>query len=159
MRDGTRSGAARCSRPRAIEAARARSRSFDPICRRPSCAVDGALAKNPAGRPTARELADALRGAATTAFRARISSFRRGSSPARRLRRFSRLSSPAGPPPPLPFYPHSWPVLLALVALATTLLRERAGIALALAVPVFPLGNISLGLALLMRRSPQAGCS
>jgi hypothetical protein len=30
-----------------------------------------------------------------------------------------------------------------------TFLRERVGIALALAVPVFPLGNISLGLALL----------
>ena len=40
-------------------------------------------------------------------------------------------------------------MLLALVALAATLLRERAGIALALAVPFFPLGNISLGLALL----------
>ena len=49
----------------------------------------------------------------------------------------------------LPFYPPSWPVLLALVALAATLLRERAGIAFAFAVPFFPLGNISLGLALL----------
>src|SRR4029078_6394869 len=49
----------------------------------------------------------------------------------------------------LPFYPHSWPALLSLVALAATLVRERAGIALALAVPVLPLGNISLGLALL----------
>jgi hypothetical protein len=49
----------------------------------------------------------------------------------------------------LPFYPHGWPWLLALIALAATLLRERAGITLALAVPVLPLGNISLGLALL----------
>jgi hypothetical protein len=48
----------------------------------------------------------------------------------------------------LPFYPHSWPLLLALLAFAATLLRERVGIALALAVPIFPLGNISLGLAL-----------
>src|SRR5256885_27118 len=78
----------------------------------------------------------------------------------------SRTSRPSGPPaaggrpaPPagaaagwtssaLPFYPHGWPVLLALVACAATLLRERIGIALALAVPVLPLGNISLGLAL-----------
>jgi hypothetical protein len=49
----------------------------------------------------------------------------------------------------LPFYPHGWPYLLAFAALAATLLRERAGIALALAVPVLPLGNIALGLALL----------
>jgi hypothetical protein len=49
----------------------------------------------------------------------------------------------------LPFYPHGWPLLLGLLAFAATLLRERAGIALALAVPVLPLGNISLGLALL----------
>ena len=49
----------------------------------------------------------------------------------------------------LPFYPHAWPYGLAVLAAAATLLRERAGIALALAVPVLPLGNISLGLALL----------
>jgi hypothetical protein len=49
----------------------------------------------------------------------------------------------------LPFYPHGWSVGLALAAAAATLFRERLGIALALAVPVFPLGNISLGLALL----------
>src|SRR5439155_10174607 len=48
----------------------------------------------------------------------------------------------------LPFYPQHWPLLLAFLALTATLVRERAGIALALAVPVLPLGNISLGLAL-----------
>ena len=63
--------------------------------------------------------------------------------------RLSRRSSPAGPPPPCRSTRTAGRSLLALVALATTLLRERAGIALALAVPVFPLGNISLGLALL----------
>jgi hypothetical protein len=49
----------------------------------------------------------------------------------------------------LPFFPHGWPVALAFVVAGATVLRERAGIALALAVPVLPLGNISLGLALL----------
>jgi hypothetical protein len=48
----------------------------------------------------------------------------------------------------LPFYPHGWPFGLAAVAAAAALFRERAGIALALAVPVLPLGNVSLGLAL-----------
>ena len=48
----------------------------------------------------------------------------------------------------LPFYPHGWPLALAFIAAVATLLRERVGIALALAVPVLPLGNISLGLAL-----------
>jgi hypothetical protein len=49
----------------------------------------------------------------------------------------------------LPFYPHGWPFLLAATAAVATLFRERAGLALTLAVPVLPLGNISLGLALL----------
>jgi hypothetical protein len=112
--------------------------------------VDSTLAKNPARRPTARDLADALRGAAS----------------------FTSVPRPAFSLPPrvgagqtltavlaallagwtsaaLPFYPHGWPIGLALGAAAATLFRERAGIALALAVPVLPLGNISLGLALL----------
>jgi hypothetical protein len=49
----------------------------------------------------------------------------------------------------LPFWPHGWPLALAALAFLASLLRERAGVALALAVPVFPLGNLSLGLALL----------
>jgi hypothetical protein len=49
----------------------------------------------------------------------------------------------------LPFYPHSWAFGLAVLAAGVTFFRERAGIALALAVPVLPLGNISSGLALL----------
>ena len=49
----------------------------------------------------------------------------------------------------LPFYPHGWAAGLAVAAVAVTCLRERLGLALALAVPVLPLGNVSLGLALL----------
>jgi hypothetical protein len=49
----------------------------------------------------------------------------------------------------LPFYPAFWPGLLAVLAGALTLFRPRLGLALALAVPVFPLGNISFGLAVL----------
>jgi hypothetical protein len=49
----------------------------------------------------------------------------------------------------LPFYPTGWPLGLAALAGGLTALRPRAGLALALAAPVFPLGNLSLGLALL----------
>jgi hypothetical protein len=49
----------------------------------------------------------------------------------------------------LPFYPASWPLLLATVAAGLTALKARAGLAFALAVPVFPLGNLSFGLAVL----------
>jgi hypothetical protein len=49
----------------------------------------------------------------------------------------------------LPFFPHGWPVALALVAAALTAFRPRLGLVLALAVPVLPLGNVSSGLALL----------
>jgi hypothetical protein len=47
----------------------------------------------------------------------------------------------------LPFFPHGWPVGLALLVGAAAFFRERLGLALALAVPILPLGNISLGLA------------
>lgn len=49
----------------------------------------------------------------------------------------------------LPFYPSGWAPALALVAAVTTLRAPRAGLALALAAPILPLGNHSLGLALL----------
>jgi hypothetical protein len=112
--------------------------------------IDSALAKNPARRPTARELADALRGAALStsvprpafSLPSRIGAGHALSAVLAAL--LAGWTSAA-----LPFYPHGWPLALALVAAAATLLRERAGIALALAVPVLPLGNISLGLALL----------
>ncbi|HEU5215672.1 MAG TPA: serine/threonine-protein kinase [Gaiellaceae bacterium] len=113
--------------------------------------VDASLATNPARRPSARALAGALRGASSSA-----------SIPHRpALKLPSRVDSGhlvtallaallAGwTAAALPFYPHGWPFGLALVAAAATLFRERAGIAIALAVPFFPLGNISLGLALL----------
>src|SRR5205807_6973293 len=46
-----------------------------------------------------------------------------------------------------PFFPAGWSLGLAAVAAALTALRPRLGLALALAVPVLPLGNLSLGLA------------
>ena len=112
--------------------------------------VDSTLSTNPARRPTARDLADALRGAASS-----TSVPRPGFRLPTRIEGGQALTAllaallAGWTSSALPFYPHGWPLVLALLALAATLLRERVGIALALAVPVFPLGNISLGLALL----------
>jgi len=47
----------------------------------------------------------------------------------------------------LPFFPGGWSLGLAGLAAAATLLDARLGLAFALAVPVLPLGNIALGLA------------
>ena len=49
----------------------------------------------------------------------------------------------------LPFFPHGWPLGLGVAVAALSLVRDRLGLAAALAAPVLPLGNVSLGLALL----------
>lgn len=49
----------------------------------------------------------------------------------------------------LSFYPAGWPVGLAVLAALLTFVSPRGGLAFALFVPTFPLGNLSLGLALL----------
>ena len=48
----------------------------------------------------------------------------------------------------LPFYPSGAAPAIAVVAALAAFRAPRAGLALALAAPVFPLGNVSLGLAL-----------
>jgi hypothetical protein len=47
----------------------------------------------------------------------------------------------------LPFFPAGWPLLLAALVAFAALLSPTAGLAVALAIPVLPLGNASLGLA------------
>jgi len=123
--------------------------------------VDRALALDPAARPTAQELAEALRDAAGARSRARRPAERAASDERRptaqvaicNLARagsaglaalFAGWSAAA-----LPFYPHAWAFGFAAAAALATLARERAGLALALAVPILPLGNVSLGLAVL----------
>ena len=49
----------------------------------------------------------------------------------------------------VPFYPAGWPVGLALLTGVLAFLRPRIGLTLALAIPIFPLGNLALGTALL----------
>ncbi len=119
--------------------------------------VDRALSVNPARRPSARELAEALRHAHT---RRKPTS---GSSPHRSTQ--VRLKMPPLAPriaasalaavtaaagaTLLPFYPANFAAGLAALAAALAFARPRLGLIAALAVPIFPLGNVSLGLALL----------
>jgi hypothetical protein len=112
--------------------------------------VDRALSTSPGSRPPARELAAALRGLTSSTSTAERPPFAlprvdAGAAAAAGLAALFTGWIAAV----LPFYPGGWAFGLAALAAALTLYRERAGLALALAVPFFPLGNISLGLALL----------
>ncbi|HEY6068085.1 MAG TPA: serine/threonine-protein kinase [Gaiellaceae bacterium] len=49
----------------------------------------------------------------------------------------------------VPFYPAGWAFGLGALTAAVTFLRPRAGLALTLAVPLLPLGNLALGAAVL----------
>ncbi len=117
-------------------------------------AVDAALSVDPAQRPSAARLSKALRAAWLERMpnrarpkpkaRIRIDPKRvlaRGAAPALAALAVGWTAAA------LPFYPASWPLLLAAVAAALTVARARLGLAFALAVPLFPLGNVSLGLA------------
>jgi eukaryotic-like serine/threonine-protein kinase len=112
--------------------------------------VDRSLSLAPGRRPTAQELAAELRGAAaprkvrrprTGGVAIPAEAGRAGAAVLAAL--FAGWTASA-----LPFFPHGWPLGLAAAAAALTAFRERLGLAVALAVPVLPLGNISLGLAL-----------
>ena len=117
-------------------------------------AVDAALSVDPEARPAASALALDLR----EAWRERSP---RRASPRRRARVDRRKLGERVAPAALaalatgwvasvlPFYPALWPGLLAALVAGLALVRPRLGLAFALAVPVFPLGNISFGLAVL----------
>lgn len=118
--------------------------------------VDRALALDPARRPRARELAEALRGAATPRRRTRRTLHMHTHAHVHAYTWATRTGAGAlaaafagWTASALPFFPHGWAVGLALAAGTAAALRPRLGLALALAVPVLPLGNVSLGLALL----------
>ena len=126
--------------------------------RRLSAAIDAALALDPAARPSASALAAELRNAmrkpAGKARAERPHPVEKTMSPAHR---HARRAVPVGLAVVtavlgatfLPFWP---PELVAVIALAAGLASwadPRAGLAVALAAPVFPLGNISASAGLL----------
>jgi len=128
--------------------------------RRVIAAVDSALAVDPGKRPTASALAAELRQAFVVPRDAART--RRGAT-ARRERTPVR-AKPAAPPVPLerrlvpaglaavatlvgatllPFWPAPVAAVLAVAAGVATLRMPRLGLAIALAAPVFPLGNVA----------------
>jgi hypothetical protein len=115
--------------------------------------VDRSLSLSPARRPTAAELAQALRGAAGPRRPPRARGIALGIALPVETGRLGAAALAAAfaawTAAELPFFPHGWAFGLAAVAAAITAFRTRLGTAAALAVPVLPLGNVSLGLALL----------
>jgi serine/threonine-protein kinase len=114
-------------------------------------AVSHATAPDPARRPSAAALAKELR----SAFAERQRSTNVESvSQARALAERAVPAAVAGTAAlvgatALPFFPTGWAPALAGIAALAALRSPRAGLALALAAPILPLGNHALGLALL----------
>ena len=114
--------------------------------------VDRALSTDPKRRPPAARLAAGLRAAAAgERRRPRQRSFPRlapRTPPARLVPAAPAVLFAAWTGTALPFYPSWWWAGLAFLAGALATLSARAGLAFALAVPILPLGNYALGLAL-----------
>ena len=139
---------------RAIEAGAAPLSELRPDLPKPMLQlVDRALSLDPARRPSAAELAGALRGAAAPRRKKRsrgggVELPAVGTVPPGRIVAAGLAALVAGwTAAELPFFPHGWAFGLAVAAAAATFYRERLGLGLALAVPILPLGNVSLGLA------------
>jgi len=113
--------------------------------------VDRSLSLDPARRPSAADLSRLLRGSVPLQRRSksRKEVAARVPQPGRIAAALLAGGFAGWTAAALPFYPHGWAAGLAVAVAAVTTLRERLGLALALAVPVLPLGNVSLGLALL----------
>src|SRR5262245_44953275 len=114
--------------------------------------VDRALARDPRRRPPAHVLAARLRKVSPRLRRAGRKPPRIALQPTTAARRivpagaavlFATWSAAA-----LPFYPAGWAPALGAVAGGLALLPVRLPLALCLAFPILPLGNYSLGLAL-----------
>ena len=127
--------------------------------RRLVAAVDAALSIDPAARPAASTLAAELRNALRTspsrpARKERQAKDEQALAPAQRHARrvlpvvLSVVTAALGATF-LPFWPPELVAALALAAGLACWLDPRAGVAVALAAPVFPLGNVSASAAIL----------
>ena len=114
-------------------------------------AISHAVAHDPARRPPAAALAQELRSALAGGKRStKVESVVSTQALVPRLApaAVAGAATLAGGTA-LPFYPTGWAPALAAVAAVAAFRSPRAGLALALAAPVLPLGNHALGLALL----------
>jgi hypothetical protein len=141
--------------PSPVETARRIRAGAQPLARaRPDlptelCAlVDRMLDLDPRRRPAARRLPTALRDAYAEPGRRPRAATSLGTLRERALHAGLAAAFATGSSLVLPFFPHGWPFVLGLLAAGVSLRSPRAGLALALAVPVLPLGNVALGLAL-----------
>jgi serine/threonine-protein kinase len=136
---------------RAIEAGAPSLATARPdLPRRLVAAVDRALSPEPTRRPPAGKLAAVLRDSTREPAPkpgARGPSVRRPPPETVLAGVLAALVAAFGASA-LPFYPRGWWLGIAALAGAAALARPRAGLAVALAAPVLPLGNHSLGLAL-----------
>jgi hypothetical protein len=131
-------------------------------------AVDRMLALEPGRRPSAHRAAAELRTAAEEqTARPRPMTARR-TLRARAVHAALAALTAGGSAALLPFFPGGWPYLLGAIAAIVALRSPAAGLAAALAVPILPLGNLALGLALAFavaagawllafRRNPSGG--
>ncbi|HEX5467500.1 MAG TPA: serine/threonine-protein kinase [Gaiellaceae bacterium] len=130
--------------------------------------VDRMLEADPARRPGAREAAARLRTAWSEVGERPRAVTSRATLSERALHAGLAALLAGGTTWLLPFFPAAWPFLLAALCALAALWSPVAGLALALSVPVLPLGNASLGLALaysalavlwlaLFRREPRSG--
>jgi hypothetical protein len=125
-----------------------------------SSAIDRALARDPAARPRASELASDLRGslrqgsAHATREQRKAVELDADASPARKHARriapvaLAVLGAAAGATI-LPFWPPGLVVAIAVLAGTAAWFDPRLGLAVALAAPVFPFGNVAESAALL----------
>ena len=141
--------------PSTVETARRIRSGAQPVARsrgdlpQELCAlVDAMLDRDPKRRPSAKRLSAALRAALRPRRRPPQTAASRGALRARALSAALAASFAAGSTLVFPFFPRGWPFALGVLAAVVTLRAPRAGLALALAAPVLPLGNISLALAL-----------
>jgi Protein kinase domain len=115
-------------------------------------AVDRALCRDPGRRPTAARLAAALRSASRqrrTERRQQPPFLAKWPSAESCLAAGLAALTAGWAASSIPFFPSSWSWMIAAVASVVTLLNARAGLALTLTVPIFPLGNAASGVALL----------
>jgi hypothetical protein len=138
---------------RAIESGAPRLETARPDLPKPLlAAVDGALNLDPSRRPSAAALAGTLRLVRQKRRHSRGGSGQTIAVPAvvPRLVPAALAAAVAGWAAwALPFFPSGWPLGLAALAAAGTIVDARLGLAFALAVPILPLGNLALGAAVL----------
>jgi hypothetical protein len=138
---------------RAIESGAPRLETARPDLPKPLlAAVDRALDLDPARRPGAAALAGWLRDARHKRRRSRGGRGHTIALPAvaPKLVPGALAAVVAGWSAwAIPFFPMGWPVGLAALAAGAASMKPRLGLAVALAVPVLPLGNLALGAAAL----------